>query len=680
MREHAIFICYRRDDTADVAGRVYDALARKFGARRVFKDVDAIPPGADFGDYIQRVLPTCRSFLVLIGPHWLGARDESGARRLDNPNDWVRLEIETALATKRLEVVPVLINGAHMPRADELPESLRPLARLNAAIIRRDPDFHEDARRLSSALERGMRADVATVLADLGAAPTERAKPKLIVGRARWLALGLAAVLVLLSARVVQVTFSERFLNSPAIAAVANPTERAELVDRNGVLLATTVRSYILTAEPSRIDDAARTTSRLLNVFPDMSAITTERRMLNTDQRLVYLRRGLTPTERNQIQALDLRGIGFEAEWRRVYTYAPRAAHVLGFTGVDLDPLAGAERGLDEQIRAAGAEGRALALSLDIRVQEAVEVELEAAALAAGARGAGAIVLDGQTGEILAHASWPTFDANGSRDNEELMRDRASGDVREPGALMYPFTTAMALDREAAYPSETLDLSQLPRTWSGRDASLRPADVVAQGSAAGAAALALRVGGVAQRDYLWRMGFLQSAAPEVGRNQPALAPIAERQEQVASTGAGRGVAVTLLAIAGAYTAFVNAGSRTSLTLLRTNDGPNDVTPVFSGAVRNEVLSYLRHSAGSRAAAPVGALDIPVAGMLDRRTDHDGLIFSSFAGVFPAQEPRFVIAVALDEVQGDSRAEASAPAAKAMIMRIAPNLGMTMASE
>ncbi len=680
MREHAIFICYRRDDTADVAGRVYDALARKFGARRVFKDVDAIPPGADFGNYIQKVLPTCRSFLVLIGPHWLGARDEDGARRLDNPNDWVRLEIETALATKRLEVVPVLINGANMPRAEDLPESLRPLSRLNAATIRRDPDFHDDARRLTGAIERGMRSDVSSAPVEMIAAPTDGPKPRLIEGRARWLALGLAAVLVLLSARVVQITFfSERFLDTPAIAAVANPTERAELVDRNGVLLATTVRSYVLTAEPSRIDDAARTTSRLLAVLPDMSAITTERRMLNTERRLVFLRRGLTPTQRNQIQALDLRGIGFETEWRRVYTYAPRAAHVIGFTSVDLDPLAGAELGLDEQILAAGAEGRAVVLSLDIRVQEVVEAELEAAALAAGAQGGAAIVLDGQTGEILAHASWPTFDANGPRDDQERMRDRASGDVREPGALMYPFTTAMALDREASYPSETLDLSQLPRTWSGRDASVRPADVVAQDSAAGAAALALRVGGVAQRDYLWRMGFLQSAATEVGRNQPALAPISEQQEQVASTGAGHGVAVTLLAIAGAYTAFVNAGSRTNLTLLRRNEAPNDVTPVFSGAVRNEVLSYLRQSAGSRAAAPVGALDIPVAGMLDGRMGHDGRIFSSFAGVFPAREPRFVIAVALDEVQGDSSAEVSAPAAKAMIMRIAPSLGI-MASE
>jgi len=155
--QHAIFIGYRREDSQDTAGRIYDRLVAAFGEPEVFKDVDNLPIGTDFGDYILGLLPQCRVFLALIGPGWLDARDASGARRIDNPADWVRIEIETALKTPGLQVVPVLVNGARMPREDELPQSLRALARLNAAVVRRDPDFHADMTRIVSALKEALR-------------------------------------------------------------------------------------------------------------------------------------------------------------------------------------------------------------------------------------------------------------------------------------------------------------------------------------------------------------------------------------------------------------------------------------------------------------------------------------------------------------------------------------------
>lgn len=163
MAGEAIFIGYRRDDTADVAGRIYDAMAQRFGRQRVFKDVDDIGPGVDFGEYIKTVLPRCRVALVLIGPHWLESKDEAGARRLDDKHDWVRVEIETALGMPGVLVVPVLVNGARMPRRDEVPESIEPLFRRNAAVIRRDPDFHGDVERLATAI----RSSVQTGILDL---------------------------------------------------------------------------------------------------------------------------------------------------------------------------------------------------------------------------------------------------------------------------------------------------------------------------------------------------------------------------------------------------------------------------------------------------------------------------------------------------------------------------------
>jgi hypothetical protein len=155
--QKAIFIGYRRDDTGDAAGRLYDLLAREFGARRVFKDVDDIPYGADFGQHITKTLSKCRIFLALIGPSWINVRDENG-RRLDNPDDWVRLELERALTTAGLQVVPVLVNEARMPRSTDLPDCLQSITTRHAAVVRRDPDFHGDARRLALALKKNMKS------------------------------------------------------------------------------------------------------------------------------------------------------------------------------------------------------------------------------------------------------------------------------------------------------------------------------------------------------------------------------------------------------------------------------------------------------------------------------------------------------------------------------------------
>lgn len=176
MAREAIFIGYRRDDTADVAGRIFDALESRFGRDRIFKDVDNLRPGADFGEYIKTILPRCRVALILIGPNWVNAQDEDGRRRLDDPNDWVRIEIEIALAAGDLDVVPVLINGARMPRAEELPPSLHPLLRRHAATIRRDPDFRDDIDRLAKALQASVRTG-SVDLSEIGsgaAAPQNR--------------------------------------------------------------------------------------------------------------------------------------------------------------------------------------------------------------------------------------------------------------------------------------------------------------------------------------------------------------------------------------------------------------------------------------------------------------------------------------------------------------------------
>ena len=142
----AIFINYRREDSISTAGRLYDRLSQTFGRKNIFMDVDHIPAGVDFVAHLNSQVAACNIILVVIGPHWLEAKDENGGRRLDNPDDFVVIEIATALA-RNIRVIPVLVDGARMPKAGELPSSLKALARRQAVEVRQ-LHFGRDAEAL----------------------------------------------------------------------------------------------------------------------------------------------------------------------------------------------------------------------------------------------------------------------------------------------------------------------------------------------------------------------------------------------------------------------------------------------------------------------------------------------------------------------------------------------------
>lgn len=146
-----IFLSYRRSDSADATGRIYDRLVGTFGRDAIFKDVDSVAPGVDFRRRIQDAIHKSSVMLVVIGPSWLTVTDELGARRIDAGSDNVRFEIEMALDQEVL-LIPVLVGGASMPSESELPDPLRELAYRNAMTVRADPDFSSDIERLSAAL------------------------------------------------------------------------------------------------------------------------------------------------------------------------------------------------------------------------------------------------------------------------------------------------------------------------------------------------------------------------------------------------------------------------------------------------------------------------------------------------------------------------------------------------
>lgn len=177
-----IFISYRRDDSRGYAGRLQGDLSRRYSDEHVFRDVE-IPPGADFGEYITGLVDKCNVVLAIIGPGWLDARDREGERRIDKPDDWVRLEIERALARDGVEVIPVLVDGARLPPREELPESLLALRRRNAFELS-DRRWDYDLAQLGEHLDRVLRgtsalhvrpADLPTTTTATPAAPVAAA-------------------------------------------------------------------------------------------------------------------------------------------------------------------------------------------------------------------------------------------------------------------------------------------------------------------------------------------------------------------------------------------------------------------------------------------------------------------------------------------------------------------------
>jgi len=218
-----VFVSYRRSDTPDVSGRIYDELVRHFGDQTVFKDVDDIPLGVNYAVFLNDVVQQSSVMLVVIGANWLAVTDERGQRRLDQPDDLVRIEVAAALEGG-IPIVPLLVQGAPMPRQSELPKELAALSLYNGTPIRPDPDFHWDMGRLIRQLE--------PYLAPAGAPRSARAGPR---SWPVWLWVVLGALVLLLfgggalGVRYAMERAAARATATSSASAAATPTREPTL-------------------------------------------------------------------------------------------------------------------------------------------------------------------------------------------------------------------------------------------------------------------------------------------------------------------------------------------------------------------------------------------------------------------------------------------------------------------
>ncbi|MGB1088649.1 MAG: peptidoglycan D,D-transpeptidase FtsI family protein [Alphaproteobacteria bacterium] len=354
----------------------------------------------------------------------------------------------------------------------------------------------------------------------------------------------------------------------------ATPKGRAEIVDRNGALLATNLQTASVYADPSRILDARDTALRLVSVLPDLS-VEMVRQKLISDGRFQWIKRGLSPQEEAKVLALGLPGIGFRYEDQRFYPHGALASHVLGFVNVDDEGLEGIERSMNGELKARGSKGAPLSLSLDIRVQHAVRAELQHSMKTFSAKGAAGVVMDVNTGEVVALVSLPDFDPNRPGEaNPEFKRNNAVSSRYEMGSTFKAFTTAMVLDKGVARLTTSYDATKPIRIGrhSIRDHHaenrwLTVPEVVMHSSNIGASKMALSVSPDTHWQFLKSLGLMDAPGVELYEAARPLTPEAWRDVNRMTVSFGHGIAVTPLHIATALSATVNGGLFRPATLL-----------------------------------------------------------------------------------------------------------------
>lgn len=479
---------------------------------------------------------------------------------------------------------------------------------------------------------------------------------------------------------------------------------RADLVDRNGQMLAADLLHYGLYIDPREIWDSAETRRVLTASLPDLSPERLEKALKGN--RRVFVVGGLTPEARAKIHDMGLPGVSFEPEQKRVYPLDYTAAHLIGFADTGGEGLAGAEAALNEDVRSAAASHGAVPLSIDLRIQAAAEDELYKAAAQFRPKGAVAVVVNVHTGEILALANYPTFDPNrpGAYSLDARL-NRAAQSIYEMGSTFKGFTVAAGLDTGVATPTSTFDARQ-PfhlgyRTIIDYHAThkiLTLVEVFQHSSNIGTARLGEQIGVERLHAYFDRFGLTQPAKTELLESARPLTPRIWNEDAIASTSFGHGINVSPLAVARAYSGLMNGGELLPLTIKKLPPGTVVHGPrMIKPSTALTLLQIMRSNVtgGSGKSANVPGLNVGGKTGTGEKWDPAARRYSnvrqvsSFAAVFPTDgplsDPRYFVLVLMDEPQRATGVDptggiAAAPAVGKIIGRIAPFLGVRPRAE
>jgi cell division protein FtsI (penicillin-binding protein 3) len=508
------------------------------------------------------------------------------------------------------------------------------------------------------------------------------------------------AVRLVMFAVVPESHFVRRGAGKDAVA-----TARPDILDRNGLILATDVRTPSLFAEPRRIIDVDEAVELLTAVVPDLDAVELRDR-LSTKKGFAWLKREITPKQRQEVYRLGLPGVGFLAENKRVYPNSAEVSHLIGHVNIDNQGIAGIEKWLDGRgLQALHMAGLAtdrlqkpVELAVDLRVQHALRDELIFAAEKFKVKAAAGLVVDVDTGEIVSMVSLPDYDPNSPKQaNDPLRINRLTTGVFELGSTFKALTVAMALDSGKINLNSSFDARGSLRygkfnitDYQGKNRVLTVPEIFIYSSNIGTAKMALSLGVEHHKWFLKKMGQLDRLRTELPESAEPLVPKKWGELNTVTIAFGHGLSVAPLQAVAGINALVNGGWLMPPTFMKRSkeEARKLARQVVKPETSDKMRYLLRLNAEKGTATRANVNGYYVGGktgtsekVVNGRYSRSKLL-TTFTAIMPADKPRYQVLIMLDEPQGLPETHGyatsgwnAAPTAGKVIARIAPMLGI-----
>ncbi|QJE72268.1 penicillin-binding protein 2 [Aerophototrophica crusticola] len=541
---------------------------------------------------------------------------------------------------------------------------------------------------------QGGRPEPRVRVGNKAAAALEQGRARLLVTAAMF-AMAFGAVGVKLVDATVLAGGAEP--SAPHAAARNAHNGRADIVDRNGVLLATSLTTQSLYADPKLILDPMEAAQQLATVLPDLDqkALVAD---LKADKRFVWIRRNLGPKQQYEINRLGIPGIAFQREERRIYPQGNLAAHVVGFTGIDNQGLMGIEQAFDKKLKEMDGP---LQLSIDVRMQHILRKELTTTIDDFRAIGAAGMVMDVKTGEILAMVSLPDFDPHSppapieDQDLDPRFNRNTLG-VYEMGSTFKIFNTAMALESGKVRLHDMYDTTRPIRIGRFTISDYHPVnhwmdvpDIFRESSNIGSVRMAEQVGPAGQKDFMAKLGFLKPVNLEIPELGWPMVPNPWREVNMMTISFGHGMSVSPVHTVTAAAGMVNGGVFHPATVLKREKGEEIpgtrvISERTSDVMRKLMRLVVTEGTAKMAEVPgyvVGGKTGTAEKVKNKGYSRSSRI-SSFLGAFPMHDPKYVVYVMVDEPKGSKKTFGyatggwvGAPTVGRIVQQIGPLLGV-----
>ncbi len=472
---------------------------------------------------------------------------------------------------------------------------------------------------------------------------------------------------------------------------IENPITRADITDRNGAIIATSLPTVNLYAHPRKVKDKEKAAAKLSEYIPDMlyEDILAQ---LKKNSTFVYIKRNLSLAQHYQIYALGIQGLGFEEVEKRVYPQKTLFSHIIGKTNIDNIGISGLEKELGDRLTSSDVP---LRLTIDLGIQDTIHRKLQTAVDKFHAKGAAAILMDVNNGEIIAMLSLPDFDPNlNVIPDAKAQFNFATKGLYEPGSVFKVFNAAMGLESGKVKLSDRFDATKplklkhnIIKDYRGKNKWLDLQEILIYSSNIGSAQIALKVGKEEQQKFLRRLGlFAPIDSFEVTEKAAPGIPRRWEESTTATVSYGYGLSVTPLHIISAFAAVVNGGVYHTPTLIKGqhDEGKRVLSEKTSATMRKLLRDVVTKGSGRRANVPgyEVAGKTGTANKLVNGKYIDKKVMTSFVAIFPVSHPQYAFLIMMDEPQPSEETLNfvtagwnTVPAAGEIIAAIAPQLNI-----